>query len=118
MSLETAPNAPNLPDPSGTKTSSFTWLFALVPLLLLGAVLAYIVVTGGGLRELAGPPVESLKIERITLPAPDVIKIEVINDGPQTITVPQVLIDDAFWQFSATPSTTIPRLGRATYTVP
>ena len=123
MSLETAPNVPNLPDsnmpdPSGTKTSNYTWLFALVPLLLLGAVLAYIVVTGGGLRELAGPPVESLKIERITLTAPDVIKIEVINDGPQTITVPQVLIDDAFWQFSVTPSTTIPRLGRATYTVP
>ena len=118
MSLETAANVSNLPDPSGTKGSSFTWLFALVPLLLLGAVLAYIVVTGGGLRELAGPPVESLKIERITLPAPDVIKIEVINDGPQTITVPQVLIDDAFWQFSVTPSTTIPRLGRATYTVP
>lgn len=118
MSLETAANVSNLPDPSGTKGSSFTWLFALVPLLLLGAVLAYIVVTGGGLRELAGPPVESLKIERITLPAPDLIKIEVINDGPQTITVPQVLIDDAFWQFSVTPSTTIPRLGRATYTVP
>ena len=118
MSLETAANVSNLPDPSGTKGSSFTWLFALVPLLLLGAVLAYIVVIGGGLRELAGPPVESLKIERITLPAPDLIKIEVINDGPQTITVPQVLIDDAFWQFSVTPSTTIPRLGRATYTVP
>ena len=109
MSAETAPNARN---------SSFAWVFALVPLLLLGVVLAYIVVTGGGLRELAGPPVESLKIERITLPAPDIIKIEVVNDGPQAITIPQVLVDDAFWQFSATPSTTIPRLGRATYTVP
>ncbi len=98
--------------------SNFTWLLALVPLLLLGVVLAYIVVTGGGLRELAGPPVESLKIERITLPAPDLIKIEVINDGPGNVTIPQVLVDDAFWQFSAAPSTTIPRLGRATYTVP
>ena len=37
MSLETAANVSNLPDPSGTKGSSFTWLFALVPLLLLGA---------------------------------------------------------------------------------
>lgn len=109
MSAETAPN---------TRNSSFAWVFALVPLLLLGVVLAYIVVTGGGLRELAGPPVESLKIERIMLPAPDIIKIEIVNDGPQEITIPQVLVDDAFWQFSATPSTAIPRLGRATYTVP
>ena len=109
MSAETAPN---------TRNSSFAWVFALVPLLLLGVVLAYIVVTGGGLRELAGPPVESLKIERITLPAPNIITIEIVNDGPQEITIPQVLVDDAFWQFSATPSTTIPRLGRATYTVP
>ena len=103
----TAPAAPK----------SFTWVLALVPLLLLGVVLAYIVVTGGGMRELAGPPVESLKIERVTLPAPDLIKIQVINDGPAEITIPQVLVDDAFWQFSVTPSTTIPRLGRATYTV-
>ena len=103
---------------NNTRNSSFAWVFALVPLLLLGVVLAYIVVTGGGLRELAGPPVESLKIERITLPAPDIIRIEIVNDGPQAITIPQVLVDDAFWQFSATPSTTIPRLGRATYTVP
>jgi zinc transporter ZupT len=109
MSVETAPNARN---------SSFAWVFALVPLLLLGVVLAYTIFTGGGLRELAGPPVESLKIERITLSEPDIIKIEVVNDGPQDITIPQVLVDDAFWQFSATPSTTIPRLGRATYTVP
>jgi zinc transporter, ZIP family len=107
MNLETTPHR-----------SSPTWVFAFVPLLLLGVVLAYLVVTGGGLRDLAGPPVESLKIERITLPAPNVIRIEVVNDGPQTVTIPQVLIDDAYWQFSASPSTTISRLGRATYTVP
>ncbi len=107
MNPETAP-----------KNSGLMWVFALVPLLLLGVLMAFIVVSGGGMRELAGPPVESLKIERVTLPAPDIIKIEVINDGPGDITIPQVLVDDAFWQFSVTPSTTIPRLGRATYTVP
>src|SRR5690349_25132255 len=48
------------------------WLLALVPLLLLGAVLAYLVSTGGGLQDLAGPTVEQLTITRITLPAPGV----------------------------------------------
>lgn len=96
----------------------FGWALALVPLLLLGLVLAYLVTTGGGLRELAGPPLEKLTIQRITLPEPGVIKVEVVNDGPQAVTIPQVLVDEAYWEFSAEPSTTIPRLGRATFTIP
>lgn len=107
------PKAPAKPGPGG-----FGWALALVPLLLLGLVMAYLVATGGGLRDLAGPPVESLKIQRITLPEPGLIRVEVVNDGPQTVTIPQVLVDDAYWTFSATPSTTIPRLGRATFTIP
>jgi zinc transporter ZupT len=96
----------------------FGWALALVPLLLLGLVLAYLVTTGGGLRELAGPPLEKVTIQRITLPEPGVIKVEVVNDGPQAVTIPQVLVDEAYWEFSAEPSTTIPRLGRATFTIP
>ena len=38
-----------------------TWLLLLLPLLLLGAVLGYIVITGAGMRDLAGPPVEQLE---------------------------------------------------------
>lgn len=98
--------------------SGMGWLLALVPLLLLGVVLAGIVATGGGMAELAGPPVEQVTIQRITLPEPGVIKVEVINDGPQEVTIPQVLVDDAFYYFTAEPSTTIPRLGRATFTIP
>jgi zinc transporter, ZIP family len=98
--------------------AGFGWLLALIPLLLLGVLLAYIVLTGGGLKELAGPPLEQVSIQRVTLPEPGVIKLEVINDGPQTVTIPQLLIDEAYWQFTAEPSTTIPRLGTATFTVP
>ncbi len=94
------------------------WVLILVPLLVLGVVLAYLITTGGGLRELAGPPIEQLKISKITLPEPNVIRVEVINDGPQTLSIPQVIVDDAFWNFSARPSTTIPRLGQATFTIP
>lgn len=98
--------------------SGVGWLLALIPLLLLGVMLTYLVVTGGGLTELAGPPIEQVTIQRITLPEPGVIRVEVINDGPQTVTIPQVLIDDAYFGFSADPSTTIPRLGRAVFTIP
>ncbi|MBC8099273.1 MAG: metal transporter [Armatimonadetes bacterium] len=93
------------------------WLLALVPLILLGVVLTYLVITGGGLTELAGPPVEQVFIQQITLPQPGIIQIEVVNDGPQAVTIPQVQVDDAYFMFEASPSTTIERLGRATFTI-
>jgi zinc transporter, ZIP family len=98
--------------------AGFGWLLALVPLLLLGILLAYLVLTGGGLKELSGPPVEQLNIQRITLPEPGVIRLEVVNDGPQAVTVAQVMVDDAFWQYNVEPSNVLPRLGRATFTIP
>lgn len=98
--------------------SGAAWALALVPLVLLGLVLAYLVISGGGLAELAGPPLEQVTIERITLPQPGVIKVKVVNDGPETVTIPQVLVDDAYWTFSAEPSNTIPRLGQAVFTIP
>jgi zinc transporter ZupT len=94
------------------------WVLAFLPLLLLGFVLAYVVVSGGGLKELAGPPLEQLTIQRITLPEPGIIKVEVVNDGPQAVTIPQMLVDEAFWEFTIEPSSTISRLGRAVITIP
>ncbi|MCC6166921.1 MAG: metal transporter [Caldilineaceae bacterium] len=101
-----------------TRLGGAGWILVLLPLLLLGAVLAYLVATGGGLTSLAGPPVEHLTIERITLPEPGMMRVEVVNDGPQAVTIPQVLVDDAYWTFTADPSNTIPRLGRAVFTIP
>jgi hypothetical protein len=97
--------------------SGATWGLALIPLVLLGLVLAYLVATGGGLSELAGPPIEHLTIQRITLPEEGVIQVEVINDGPQEVTIPQVLVDDAYWYYTAEPSNTIPRFARV-FTIP
>ncbi len=97
---------------------AFGWGLALVPLILLGIVLAYLVATGGGLGALSGPPIEQVAIERITLPEPGIIRVEVINDGPETVTIPQVLVDEAYWSFTAEPSTTLPRLGRAVFIIP
>jgi zinc transporter ZupT len=81
-------------------------------------MLSYLVITGGGLSDLAGPPIEQVAIERITLPEPGVIRVDVVNDGPQPVTIPQVLVDEAYWSYTAEPSNTIPRLGRATFTIP
>ena len=101
-----------------SRLPGLTWLLVLLPLLLLGVVMAYLVLTGGGLAELSGPPLEQLAIQRITLPEPGIIRVEVVNDGPQTVTIPQVLVDDAYWAFTAEPSATIPRMGSAIFTIP
>lgn len=115
MTTQTTPQTPVASNPKGM--SGAVWLLALVPLVLLGVVLTYLVVTNGGLTVLAGPPVEQIAIERITLPEAGIIKVEVVNDGPETLTIPQVQVDDAYYMFEAQPSTTIPRLGTATFTI-
>lgn len=104
--------------PDSKPLNGAVWLLALIPIFALGLVLTLLVVTGGGLTALSGPPIERAMIQRITLPEPDVIQVEIVNDGPQTVTIPQVQVDDAYFAFTADPSTTIPRLGRATFTIP
>jgi zinc transporter, ZIP family len=101
-----------------TNWSTQTVLLALLPLLLLGGLLAMLVVTGAGLGDRAAPPIEELTIDRITLPARDMMVVEVTNGGVDPVTVAQVLVDDAYWSFSIAPGPEIPRLGRATITIP
>ncbi len=99
----------------------FNWrtlLLGLFPLLALGAVIAYFMVTGGGLGELSSPPLEQLNIERITLPEPGVIIMHVVNDGPETLNIAQIAVDDAYWDFEADPSSTLPRFADVTITIP
>ncbi|HYF66180.1 MAG TPA: ZIP family metal transporter, partial [Herpetosiphonaceae bacterium] len=93
-------------------------LVALIPLLLLGGLIAFLIVGGAGLGERTAPPIEELTIDRITLPAANQIVIAVTNGGADPVTVAQVQVDDAYWNFTITPNATIPRLGRATITLP
>lgn len=93
------------------------FLIAL-PLLLLGGLVAYLLVTGAGLGKRTAPPIEELTIDRITLPARDQMVVKVTNGGADAVTVAQVQVDDAYWAFSITPDGPIPRLGGATITIP
>lgn len=93
-------------------------LLVLLPLLGLGLVIALIFLTGTGLGTSNLPPIEELTIERITLPEPGLIKLSIVNGGPDPVTVAQVQVDDAYWQFEMEPEQTVPRLGRATIQIP
>lgn len=94
----------------------FSWLTAvllLLPLILLGGVIALFLNTGGGLDLAAPVPIEALTVERIIL-KPGSIDVIVRNSGPEALTIAQVAINEAIWPFSVSPETTISRLGEAT----
>ena len=95
-----------------------TWLWFLLPLALL-AVLSLVVVKGGTLSRLARglPPIEELTVDRTRL-TPDHIILDVVNGGPDPVTVVQVMVDEAFWMHTMTPDRTVGRLRRARIEIP
>jgi zinc transporter, ZIP family len=93
-------------------------LLALLPLLLLGVVLALLVTTGAGLGGRLGPPIEELTVERITLPRPDMIVVDIVNGGPDPVTIAQVQVDDAYWDFTIAPGNELARFARASIQIP
>ncbi len=93
-------------------------LWAVVPLLLLAIFLAWLVRTDAGLGDRTVPPIETLSVQRVVLPAPGQIELEIVNGGPDPITIAQVLVDEAYWQFTMEPAGTLDRLQSATVTIP
>lgn len=91
-------------------------LLAVLPLALLMALVAVFVVYGD---ELLGPsPVPPdalgrLEIERLVF-RPEGVGVQLVNSGPATLTVAQVIVNDAIWEFAIEPGPSVPRLGRAT----
>jgi ZIP family zinc transporter len=98
---------------------AWPWLAAVLPLVLLAALIMLLVRTGpaGLVREGNVPPVERLALQRAEL-GPDGIRLSVLNDGPDPVTIAQVIVDDAYWAFTAEGGRTLGHLGRATLTIP
>jgi zinc transporter, ZIP family len=123
MSVSTAPDPLVAPpaEPTRERQASFSpraLVWAVVPLLLLAGVLAWIVRTDAGLGDRTVPPIETLSVQRVVLPAPNEIELEVVNGGPDPITIAQVLVDEAYWQFTMEPPGTLDRLQSATVRIP
>ena len=51
------------------------------------------------------PPIENLTFERIAV-TPAGFEAHLVNGGPDPVTIAQVMVDDAFWQFAIEPSAT------------
>jgi zinc transporter, ZIP family len=92
---------------------------ALLPLALLGGLIVLLVRTGpaDALKPAGVPPIERLAITRLQL-MPDGIIAAVLNDGPDPVTIAQVQVDDAYWQFTVEPNPRLAHLRSATLRIP
>lgn len=87
------------------------WLRGLLPLVLLVGLVAVFLRFGPiGVFRQGFPPVEELTVQRITLPEPGLIRLSVVNGGPDPVTVAQVIVDDALWAHTVRGDRTIQRL--------
>lgn len=94
------------------------WLMALLPLLALGLMLSAFLFTDPlALFKSILPPLELLSMERIVVTEHG-FETTLVNGGPDPVTIAQITVDDAYWNFAIEPSAVIPRLGRARLSVP
>jgi zinc transporter ZupT len=91
------------------------WVLAIFPLIIL-FVMMVLFIAVDPLSFFAGdfPPLEELTIRRVTFPENGRIEFNVINGGPDPVTIAQVLVDDAYWQYQISPDNTLERLQQAT----
>ena len=73
---------------------------------------------GGVAKREVVPPVEDLTVGRVALPTENEILIHVTNGGPDPVTIRQVTVNEALWDFEMEPEATIPSLGSARITIP
>jgi zinc transporter ZupT len=93
-------------------------LLGLLPLLGLGVLLALILSNGVGVGRSDAPPVEDLTVGRVTLPTENELVVHLQNGGPNPVTLEQVVVNDALWDFRVEPGKRIPRLGSAEVVIP
>ena len=114
---DTAPSdGPDHPAPQGRLALAAK---GVLPLLLLAALLAVFARIGPiGVFQAAFPPIEELTFERIAFPEPGLIRVHLVNGGPEPVTVAQVIVDDAYWEHTVTPDRQVDRLDDVVVEIP
>ncbi len=108
----------------GSAVSVPTWALLVAPLILLVVAVAGLFVWDPAkiLRGEGFPPIEELSVTR-TILSPGMIELHVVNGGPDKVTISQVQVDEAYWNFEFEPATlkeanTLEHLQRAVVRVP
>jgi zinc transporter ZupT len=75
------------------------WVAALVPVLVLVAVLGLFVFASPLAGVESGEPLPDVTVTHATMPNDETVVLHVTNNGPASVTVSQVLVDEAYWDF-------------------
>lgn len=103
---------------TATRSRFPTWLMILLPFIALALLLSVFAFTDPlALFKADLPPIEDLIFQRIEV-FDGGFRVDLINGGPDAVTVAQVLVDEAYWNFSMEPSQTIQPLARAEILIP
>ena len=104
-----------------TSSGGNLWrLWALVPILLLAAVVGAFVTSGSTLVDLIGrnpPPADVFDVRRVEF-KPGEIRIRVTNPQAEPITIASVTVDDAIVPFTVDGANEVKRLRSSTIVVP
>jgi zinc transporter ZupT len=93
-------------------------ILAVIPLALLGGLLAWLFSDGAeGLFATDLPPVEVIEVMRHVL-TEDVIHLDVVNSGSDPTTIAQAMVRGAFWYHEVTPARELQPLQTARVTIP
>lgn len=93
------------------------WVWGGVPLALLAIIIYLLSSVGTGIREEQAAPVETLDVQKIVL-TDEGFTVNVLNSGPENVTIAQVIVNDAFWNASFDPSREIARLSQTQISIP
>ncbi|NLG98924.1 MAG: metal transporter [Chloroflexi bacterium] len=94
------------------------WAVGLLPLLAVGLMLLlFTAVNPLALFNNNLPPIENVAIERIRV-VDGGFEVSVMNSGPAPVRIAQVMVDDAYWQFSAQPAGDLARFERSELFIP
>ncbi|MHB9286048.1 ZIP family metal transporter [Halobacteriales archaeon Cl-PHB] len=77
------------------------WVMALLPIVLLVVLLGMVVAFPLFSGVQSGEPLPDVSVSHVTLPNDETLVLHVTNNGPQEVTISQVLVDEAYWSFGA-----------------
>lgn len=75
------------------------WVVAVLPLVLLALLVGAFALTSPLAGVQSGEPLPDVTITHATLPSDDTLVLHVTNNGPEEVTISQVLVNDAYWNF-------------------
>jgi len=94
------------------------WIWIALPLaLLLGSIALFFATDPLEPLGVTAPPVEEVTVER-TILDDEGIHLTVRVNGSEPVRIAQVLVDEAYWEFSQSPKGPLPRLTTAKIDIP